>query len=98
MLARTLSRALSRQGYGEVVDATGLDGKYEIELSWAPAQPLGSGTTATSEGIVGVGQPSTPAVDLFSAVRESLGLRLEPRRTSADILIVDHIERVPTEN
>jgi Protein of unknown function (DUF3738). len=94
-----LARTLSRAGYGEVVDATGLEGRYQIELSWVSDQTSGArGSTARSEGISDVGQASTPTVDLFSAVRESLGLRLEPRKTSVDILVIDHIERVPTEN
>jgi uncharacterized protein (TIGR03435 family) len=95
MLARTLSRA----GYGPVVDATGLNGKYEIDLTWAPEPAFGSrgqSASATELGLPVVGQ--APTVDLFSAVRQSLGLRLEPRKTPIDFLVVDHVERVPTEN
>jgi uncharacterized protein (TIGR03435 family) len=91
MLARTLSRA----GYGPVVDATGLDGKYEIEPAFGPRGPS---ATAAEPGLPVVGQASTPTVDLFSALRSSLGLRLELRKTPIDFLVVDHIERVPTEN
>jgi uncharacterized protein (TIGR03435 family) len=96
MLARTLSRV----GYGPVVDATGLDGKYEIDLMWVaqPAGPRGPSTSAAEPGLPVVDQASTPAADLFSAVRQSLGLRLEPRKTPMDFLVVDHVERVPTEN
>jgi uncharacterized protein (TIGR03435 family) len=96
-----LARTLSRAGYGPVVDATGLDGKYEIELSWVPEPalgPRGPSATAAEPGLPGVGEASTPTVDLFSAVRESLGLRLEPRKTPIDVLVIDRIERVPTEN
>ena len=35
---------------------------------------------------------------LFVALRESLGLRLEPRKVSVEVLVIDHIERVPAEN
>jgi uncharacterized protein (TIGR03435 family) len=96
-----LARTLSRAGYGPVVDATGLNGKYEIELSWVPDPalgPRGASATAAEPGLPGVGEASTPTVDLFSAVRESLGLRLEPRKTPIDVLVIDRIERVPTEN
>lgn len=97
MLARTLSRA----GYGPVVDATGLDGKYEIDLMWVPEPtfgPRGPSASAAEPGLPDVGQASTPTEDLFSALRHSFGLRLEPRKTPIDFLVVDHVERVPTEN
>jgi uncharacterized protein (TIGR03435 family) len=97
MLAKTLSRA----GYGPVVDATGLDGRYDIDLMWVPESGIGSralSAPAADPGLPGVGQASTPAIDLFSAVRQSLGLRLEPRKTPVDFLVIDRVERVPTEN
>jgi uncharacterized protein (TIGR03435 family) len=97
LLAKTLARA----GYGPVVDATGLEGKYEIKLDWVPdgaLGPKGASAAAAEPGVAGVGEAPTPTVDLFSAVRESLGLRLEPRKTPIDFLVIDHIERVPTEN
>ena len=36
MTMATLAANLSTQGYGPVQDATGLNGKYDIDLSWAP--------------------------------------------------------------
>ena len=42
--------------------------------------------------------PPAPTADLFTAVRESLGLRLEPRKAPVEVLVIDHIERVPTAN
>jgi uncharacterized protein (TIGR03435 family) len=36
--------------------------------------------------------------DLVSAVRESLGLKLEAHKMQVEVLVIDHIERVPTEN
>jgi uncharacterized protein (TIGR03435 family) len=37
--------------------------------------------------------PGADAPSILTAVREQLGLRLEPKRVSVDVLIVDHIER-----
>lgn len=38
------------------------------------------------------------APTLFDALREQLGLKLEERKTPMQVLVVDHVERVPTEN
>ena len=40
--------------------------------------------------------PSRPS--LFTALQEQLGLRLEVRKVAVDVLVVDHIDRIPTEN
>jgi len=92
-----LANTFSREGYGPVVDETGLTGKYDIDLTWVRdpdhVRP-GSDESVTAP-------PNTdaiaPGVDLFAAVR-SLGLQLEKRNVPAAVLVVDHIERSPTEN
>jgi len=68
-----------------VIDKTGLDGDYMIVLTYFP---LG----ATSS------DPANPMSDIFEAVHEQLGLRLHPQRGPVDVLKIDSIEKVPTEN
>jgi bla regulator protein BlaR1 len=41
--------------------------------------------------------PADDAPSVFTALREQLGLRLEPSRTERDVLVIDRLER-PTEN
>ncbi len=36
--------------------------------------------------------------DLFTAIQKQLGLKLEPQKIPVDYLVIDHIERIPTEN
>jgi uncharacterized protein (TIGR03435 family) len=43
-------------------------------------------------------QTDSPTADIFTAVKESLGLKLEPRKEQVDLVVIDHIERVPSEN
>jgi uncharacterized protein (TIGR03435 family) len=67
-----------------VSDATGLSGRYEITLNWVPDD-----SPAANDGTGG---------SVFTAVQEQLGLKLEPQKASVEMLVVDHAEKVPTEN
>ncbi len=101
MTMATLAGNLSRKGYGPVQDLTGLTGKYDIELSWAsdPAfEPRAPGATASAPTPPGAASPAEPEANLFAALRESLGLKLERRNVSVETVVIDHIERVPTGN
>jgi uncharacterized protein (TIGR03435 family) len=75
-----------------VVDRTGLDGRYDLELKWTPEQPaLGRG---------GAGEPPATdpnAISIFTAVQEQLGLRLNSTRDMVDVLVIDTLEH-PTPN
>jgi len=99
MAMETLARFLSMRGYGPVEDFTGLKGKYEVDLSWAPDpafEPMGEFARA-AEAEHPADLPSAPTADLCTAIR-SLGLRLERRKEPLHIVVIDHIERFPTEN
>jgi uncharacterized protein (TIGR03435 family) len=68
-----------------VVDQTGLHGRYNFVLKWS----------SQMEQDAGDGLDEYP--DIFTAVREQLGLRLVPTKGPVDVLVIDHIER-PTPN
>jgi uncharacterized protein (TIGR03435 family) len=68
-----------------VIDKTGLDGDYLIVLTYLP---LGSTNNDSSD----------PASGIFSAVRDQLGLKLESQRGLVDVLKIDSVDKVPTEN
>lgn len=67
-----------------VVNQTGLEGPFAIQLQWASER-------APKEAA----DPSKPS--LFTAVQEQLGLRLDPSRAPAEFFVIDSVER-PTEN
>jgi uncharacterized protein (TIGR03435 family) len=100
MTMASLANYLSSRGYGAVQDSTGLAGQYDVDLTWVPDQDFepraadspGPASTPPSAG----SDPS--GASLFSALRESLGLRLERREISEKYLVIDKIERLPTEN
>jgi uncharacterized protein (TIGR03435 family) len=79
-----LAGALSGQMGGPVTDATGLKGEYEIGMYWA------ADSLAESSPDIG---PT-----LVQALRDQLGLRLESKKSPLEMLIVDHCERVPSDN
>jgi len=100
MTMASLASYLSGRGYGPVEDATGLTGKYDIDLSWA-ANPEFEPRAREAE--VAAAPPPTatdPAADrdLFAALRESLGLRLARRSIPVQFVVIDHIARAPGEN
>jgi uncharacterized protein (TIGR03435 family) len=81
--ADRLSKEVGRQ----VVDFTGLTGQFDLTLDWRPE-------TGQEE------KPDTAAdrPSIFSALPEQLGLKLEPRKVSLDVLMVDAANKAPTEN
>ncbi|MBV9761218.1 MAG: TIGR03435 family protein [Acidobacteriaceae bacterium] len=76
-----------------VVDATGLQGKYDFDLRWSPDDMQASTFSNPSQAL----QESSKDASLFTAVREQLGLKLESRKVNADVLIIDRIQP-PTAN
>jgi uncharacterized protein (TIGR03435 family) len=89
-LARSLSSLVGRT----VVDKTGLTGGYDFELTYAP-EGLG-GLPVPPNGVPPhEGAPNAPTI--FTALQEQLGLKLDPRRATVDVLVIDSIEK-PAEN
>jgi uncharacterized protein (TIGR03435 family) len=73
-----------------VVDRTGLTGRYDFDLEWTPDETQFGGN-------VPKGNPEPPKPDLFAAMQQQLGLRLEASRGPIDALVIDGVER-PTAN
>jgi uncharacterized protein (TIGR03435 family) len=77
-----------------VVDKTGLAGEFDITLKWTPDE-----TQFASMGVhvpPPVDNPNAPP-ELFTAIQEQLGLKLEVRKAMTKVFVIDHVER-PTEN
>jgi uncharacterized protein (TIGR03435 family) len=97
MTMAELATFLSRVGYGPVTDETGLTARYDIDLSWSPDPAFEHAPALAADRADAAAAPE-PGNDLFSAVREKLGLRLERRSLPVEYVVIDHIERVPTGN
>jgi uncharacterized protein (TIGR03435 family) len=97
----TLARFLSNSVKAPVEDLTGLQGKYDVDISWAldPAfERPGPYAIATAESHPNAELPAAPAADLFMSIRDTVGLRIESRKQQVEVVVIDHIERVPSEN
>jgi len=80
-----LTDQLSAQLQRVVVDKTGLAGNYNFQLSWSPDD---------------AGPPSPDVAappDIFTALEEQLGLKLQPGKEEMDTFVIDHVE-LPSEN
>lgn len=88
-----LSRVLGRHVNRAVVNQTGLDGNFDVDLNFSPEFIPPPPGTAPGD----VPAPASDAPSIFTAVHEQLGLRLESTKGPVDVLIVDRAER-PTEH
>ena len=68
-----------------VVDVTGLTDAYDLVLPYDP--PVATLSDEPS---------SFPSI--FTALQRDFGLRLEPKKLALDVLVVDRIEKTPSEN
>lgn len=87
----------------EVIDKTGLHGKYSFYLEYACAGCSGLMAAVYPEYREGLGSEvaSTPSglPNIFTALEKQLGLRL--RKTDhvpVDVVILEHLDKMPTEN
>jgi uncharacterized protein (TIGR03435 family) len=97
--AAEMASKFSNQVGHPVTDNTGLTGMYDYTLSWSVSATRGmpAPTPSSADGSV------RPADDmdgpsLFTAIQEQLGLRLQPKKGQVEVLVVDHVEKMPAEN
>jgi uncharacterized protein (TIGR03435 family) len=76
-----------------VVDKTGIAGEFDFTLRWTPEESQFNGMGFR----VPVPDGTAPLPGLFTAIQEQLGLRLEPQKIPAEVLVIDHVEQ-PSEN
>jgi uncharacterized protein (TIGR03435 family) len=82
---QSFAEFLTTEAGRPVLDETGLVGPYAMTLDWA--------SDSASAGNEAVALPS-----LFTALQEQLGLKLGSAKGPVEMLVVDHVDRMPTEN
>lgn len=73
---------LSGYAKGPVINATGLAGEYDFVLWWS---------------FDTLDNPDA-GPDMFQALQSQLGLKLEAKKGPIEVLVIDHAEKIPTEN
>lgn len=64
------------------IDRTGLSGRYDITLDWTPIEIQPPGLDVKT------------FPDLFTAIKDQLGLKLESTRGLIESFVIDHVEKV----
>jgi uncharacterized protein (TIGR03435 family) len=86
-----------------VHDLTGLTGKYDFDLTWGrdDTAARGSGTPESNTPLNTSSAASGPAEFqqmMIAAAQSEIGLKFEQKKGMVEIIVVDHAEKVPTEN
>ncbi|MEO8369929.1 MAG: TIGR03435 family protein [Candidatus Solibacter sp.] len=87
-----LTEFLSREIRFPVIDQTGLKGRFDYFLD------IGSYVTEEMRKEGGNGPPPDAPTIVAMAMQAQLGLKLDSKKASVEMLIVDTLEKTPTEN
>jgi uncharacterized protein (TIGR03435 family) len=71
-----------------VVDQTAVTGRWDFDLSWTPDDSQFNGRFKTPPQTT-----ENPPPELFTAIQEQIGLKLEPTKTAAPVMMIDHAEK-----
>lgn len=72
-----------------IVDETGIQGRYDFELNVGKYKDYYLSPSPGERADLG---------PVLSRAFREVGLKLEPKRRRVDVLVIDHVERTPTEN
>jgi uncharacterized protein (TIGR03435 family) len=84
-----------------VLDQTGLAGTYHVVMDIEATDTVEDARIARDSAGASAnpaGAASTPSGNSVLMAAEKLGLRLEPRRAPVEQIVIDHVEKVPTDN
>jgi len=72
-----------------VIDRTGLDRRYTFNLTWKPDETQFPDLASQLPSEAGIAERP----DLYTAIQQQLGLKLESTRAAVGIMVIDHVER-----
>jgi uncharacterized protein (TIGR03435 family) len=89
----TLAAQLSGRVGRSVVDRSGLEGRYDLDVEFSP-QPL----RADSADSASVDRAASDGPSIYTALTEQLGLKLESQKQQVDVTVIDSIEKPAVED
>ncbi len=92
--AELLPRVAAAYVHPPLLDLTGLTGAYDFQLYWTPKGAL---SNATAKAAAEAATTPVDEVTVFEAVDKQLGLKLEEQKHPVPVLVIDKVERTPTE-
>ena len=75
-----------------VINQTGITGLFDFHLEYAP-DDTASAFSESALGADGSASSEQTGASIFTALRQQLGLKLEPAKALGDFLFIDHVER-----
>jgi uncharacterized protein (TIGR03435 family) len=84
LFAQNLRRMAGAYMTNPVVDSTGLKGAWDFEIKWT--------------GRALLAQAGSDGISIFDAVDKQLGLKLEAQKLPTPVIVVDSVNRKPTDN
>jgi uncharacterized protein (TIGR03435 family) len=88
----------------EVKDSTGLEGGYDFTFSFTPIGALNAARRPNADGAQPGGAADSEASDpsaslsLYESISRQLGLKLDTTKRPMPVLVIEKVERTPTEN
>lgn len=80
-----------------VVDETGLRDRYDFVLQWTPDESQFIPLQGTGVHVPAASGDTNAPPELFTAIQNQLGLKLEAKKSMADVIVIDRVEK-PSEN
>jgi uncharacterized protein (TIGR03435 family) len=77
-----------------VVDHTGIAGRYDFTLTWTSDETQFAGLGAR---VPPPAENADAPPDLFTAIQQKMGLKLESTKAPVEVLVITHVEK-PSEN
>ncbi len=80
-----------------VIDATGLTGRYDLTINFSPTALLPKPADPATIQDAAATEPNG-VISFSEALRKQLGLKFESRKVMAPVLVIDHVNEMPSEN
>jgi len=81
-----------------VIDMTDLKGRYDFSLDVGLEDILALGRAAGMSIPIQAPPSSAPGTSAVFTAIQQYGLKLEPRKAPIEMLVIDHVEKTPTDN